>query len=156
MWYYLFISRHILHQHWFTCPIALPVCPNPQHGSLLTVVSATSAHPIQPVRLSEIFATFLDPGVNRFTWQTLPTAKRKHFFVNILCIELFYPRKKHNIKLLFGSTQVKHGCHFDYRIQPLNMLMRFCYLAIYIVHLNEAQSPVGCSKIKFEWKINPV
>jgi hypothetical protein len=31
------------HQHQYTCPIALPVCQNQQHRSLLTVVSATSA-----------------------------------------------------------------------------------------------------------------
>jgi hypothetical protein len=44
------ISRHILHQHWYTCPIALPVRRNPQHRSLLTVVSATSAPTVQPLR----------------------------------------------------------------------------------------------------------
>jgi hypothetical protein len=44
MWYSnlkkTFISQHILHQHWYTCPITLPVRRNLQHGSLLTV-SAT-------------------------------------------------------------------------------------------------------------------
>jgi hypothetical protein len=44
------ISRHILHQHWYTCPVALPVRRNPQHRSLLTVVSANSAPPFQPLR----------------------------------------------------------------------------------------------------------
>jgi hypothetical protein len=42
MWYSnlekTFISWHVLHQHWYTCPIALPVRRNPQHRSLLTVV----------------------------------------------------------------------------------------------------------------------
>jgi hypothetical protein len=28
-----FISRHILHQHCYTCPISLPVRQNPQHMS---------------------------------------------------------------------------------------------------------------------------
>jgi hypothetical protein len=32
-----FISRHIFHQHWYTCPVAFPVRRNPQHRSLLTV-----------------------------------------------------------------------------------------------------------------------
>jgi hypothetical protein len=42
------ISRHILHQCWYyTCTIGLPVCWNPQHRSLLTVVSATSTPPFQ-------------------------------------------------------------------------------------------------------------
>jgi hypothetical protein len=36
----------------------------------------------------------LDPGVNRFMQQTLPTANRKHFFKNILCIEFSCPQKK--------------------------------------------------------------
>jgi hypothetical protein len=36
----------------------------------------------------------LDPVVNRFTWQTLPTISRKHFFMNILCIESFCPEKR--------------------------------------------------------------
>jgi hypothetical protein len=31
--------------------------------------------------------------VNRFTRQTLPTVNRKHFFINILCIEPFCPQK---------------------------------------------------------------
>jgi hypothetical protein len=29
-----FISRHVLHEHWYTCPTALPVRRNPQHRSL--------------------------------------------------------------------------------------------------------------------------
>jgi hypothetical protein len=33
------------------------------------------------------------PAVNRFTRQTFPTVKRKHFFMNILCIESFCPQK---------------------------------------------------------------
>jgi hypothetical protein len=36
-------SRHISHQHWYTCPIALPVRRNSQHRSLLNFVSAISA-----------------------------------------------------------------------------------------------------------------
>jgi hypothetical protein len=30
--------------------------------------------------------------------------------------------------LLFGSTNLKHGRHFDYWNQPLNMCMHICYL----------------------------
>jgi hypothetical protein len=30
--------------------------------------------------------------------------------------------------LLFGSTPFKHGSHFHYWNQPLNMRMRVCYL----------------------------
>jgi hypothetical protein len=40
-----------------------------------------------------ISETFLDPLVNRFTRQTLPTVNRKPFFMNILCVEFFCPQK---------------------------------------------------------------
>jgi hypothetical protein len=33
----------------------------------------------------------------------------------------------HNRTLLFGTIVFKHGRHFDYRNQPLNMSMRVCY-----------------------------
>jgi hypothetical protein len=36
---------------------------------------------------------FLDSVVNPFTRQTLLTVNRKHFFMNILCIESFCPQK---------------------------------------------------------------
>jgi hypothetical protein len=42
--------------------------------------------------------------------------------------ELFCPQKMHSRTLLFGSTLLKHGCHFYYWNQPLNMRMRICYL----------------------------
>jgi hypothetical protein len=42
-WKNHFISWHVLHQHLYTCPIALPMCRNPRYRSLLTLVSATSA-----------------------------------------------------------------------------------------------------------------
>jgi hypothetical protein len=47
---------------------------------------------------------FLDLVVNRFTRQTLPIVNRKHFFMNIFCIESFAHKKTHNITLFFGST----------------------------------------------------
>jgi hypothetical protein len=84
------ISRHILRQHRYTCPIALPVRRHPQHRSLLTVVSATSASPFQPLRHQR---NFCHPVVNCFTRQTLPTVNMKHFFMNVF-IEALYPQKK--------------------------------------------------------------
>jgi hypothetical protein len=96
MWYSdikknYFSSRRILHQHWYTCPISLPVRRNPQHKSLLALVSATYAPPFQPFRHQR--NTF-NPVVNRFTRQTLPTINRKHFFTNILFIESSCPQKR--------------------------------------------------------------
>jgi hypothetical protein len=84
-----FFSRHILHQYWYTCPIALPVRRNQQHRSLLTVVSAISAPPFQLLRHQRNV-----PVENRYTRKTLPTKNRKHFFMNILCIESSFPQKK--------------------------------------------------------------
>jgi hypothetical protein len=71
---------------------------------------------------------FLEPVVNRFTRQTLPTINKKHLFMNILCIGSFCTQKLHSRMPLFGSTLLKHGCHFDYWNQPLNMSMLVCYL----------------------------
>jgi hypothetical protein len=64
---------------------------NPQHRSLLTVVSATSSPPFQYFRHQR---NVYHPVMNRFTRQTLPTVNRKYFFMNILCIESFCPQKK--------------------------------------------------------------
>jgi hypothetical protein len=38
------------------------------------------------------------------------------------------PTEMHNRTLLFGGTLLKHGRHFDYWNQPLNMRMRICNL----------------------------
>jgi hypothetical protein len=70
----------------------------------------------------------LPPSWNHFTRKTFPTVNRKYFFMNILCIESFCPQKKHNRTLLLGSILIKHGRHFDYWNQPLNIGMRVCYL----------------------------
>jgi hypothetical protein len=131
-WKETFIFRHILHQNWHTCPIALPMRRNLQHRRLLTVVSATSAPPFQLLRHRR---NVCHPVVNRFTQQTLPTVIRKNFFMNIVCTESFSPHKTHNRTLLFHITLLKHGRHFDYWNQPLNMRMRVCYLVIYIENL---------------------
>jgi hypothetical protein len=106
-------------------PITLPVRRDPQHRSLLTVVSATSAPPFQPLRHQ---GNVGHPVVNRFTRQTLSTANRKHFFMNILRIESFCPQITHNSTLIFGSTLLMHGRHFEYWNQRLNISMRVCYL----------------------------
>jgi hypothetical protein len=121
-----FISRHILHQHWYTCPIALPVLRNPQHRSLLVVVSATSTPPFQSLCHQR---NVCHPAVNRFMRQTLPSVNRKNFFMSILCIQSFCSQKRtHTRTLLFISTLLKHGRHFDYWNQPLIMRMHVCYL----------------------------
>jgi hypothetical protein len=122
-----FISRHILHQHWYTCPIALPVRRNAQQISLLTVTSATSA----PGRS----ATFERPWEN-FLTQLCTALRDRHFPPSTGNISLwisfalcpFVHKKIYNVMLLFSNTLLKQGHHFDYWNQPLNMRMRVCYV----------------------------
>jgi hypothetical protein len=94
-----------------------------------TFVSATWSSIICDFRTS--LREFLNPVVNRFTRQTLPTVCRKHFFMNILCIKSFYPQKPRNRMLPFDSTLLKHCRYFDYWNQPLIMRMRVYYLDCY-------------------------
>jgi hypothetical protein len=42
-----------------------------------------------------------------------------------------FAHKKHNGTLLFGNTLLKHGRHFYYWNQSLNIRMRACYLDCY-------------------------
>jgi hypothetical protein len=53
-------------------------------------------------------------------------------------------QRTHNRTILFGSTHLKHSCHFDYWNQPLNMYVCYldchegvlcCYLVIHIGNL---------------------
>jgi hypothetical protein len=37
-------------------------------------------------------------------------------------------KKPHNRTMLFGRIHLKHGRHFDYRNQPLNVRICVCYL----------------------------
>jgi hypothetical protein len=99
------------------------------HCTVASVAISTG----RPGRASS--ATFQHPRENFLTqlWtvlcqKTLPTIKKQHFFMNILCIESFWLQKTHKRMLLFDCTLLKHGCHFDYCNQPLNMRMCVFYL----------------------------
>jgi hypothetical protein len=85
------ISRHILQQHWYMCPIALPVRRNPQHRSLFTVVSATSTPPFQPLRHQR---NFCHTVVNYFRRQTLSHHKRETFLYEYPFLGVLLPTKK--------------------------------------------------------------
>jgi hypothetical protein len=87
---------------------------------------STSSGIICDFRMS--FREFLGPVVNRFTRQTLPNVNRKHFFMNILCIEFFCSQIYHNRTLILSSTPFKQGRLFYYWNQPLNMRILICYL----------------------------
>jgi hypothetical protein len=80
------------------------------------------------VSTSPLSVKCLPPRWNCFTWQTLPNINKKHFFTDILCIESFWPQKSQERTSLFGNTLLKHGRHFDYWKQPLNMCIRVGYL----------------------------
>jgi hypothetical protein len=123
-----YISRHILLQHWYNCPISLSMRRNPQHTSLLSVVAVNPHLRFIIWGFRTSLREFLNPVVNCFTRQTFPTVSRKYFYMNSLCIESFCSQKTQNRKLHFGITLLKQGRHFDYWNQPLNMCMRVCYV----------------------------
>jgi hypothetical protein len=110
----------------------------------LIVVSATSAPPFQPPRHQR---NICHPFVNRFTRHTLPTVNRKHFLCISFALRPFANKKQtHNRMLLFVSIFLRHGRHFDYWNQPLNICMSVfcphcheaglcCYLVIHIQNI---------------------
>jgi hypothetical protein len=77
---------------------------------------------------------------------TLFYGQPTYFFMNTLFIKSFCPQKKHSRTLIFLSRLIRHGRHFDYWTQPLNMRMHVwnldyheaglcCYLVIHIENL---------------------
>jgi hypothetical protein len=102
-------------------------CVRTQHRSLFFFYYCLN-HFRTSISTSSSLREFLDPVVNRFMRQTLSTINRRLFIINMFCIESFCPQKSHNRMLLFSSTILKHGRHFDYWNQPLNMRMYVCYL----------------------------
>jgi hypothetical protein len=58
------------------------------------------------------------------------TSHRKYerFLYDYLLHWVLLPTKTHIGTLISGITPLKHGRHFDYWNQPLNMRMRICYL----------------------------
>jgi hypothetical protein len=95
---------------WFSCytvclypPVNLNQLLHPLHSCFYhNINKATWLCIICDFRTS--LREYFDPVVKRFKRQTLPTVKRKNFFMNILCIVSFCPQKKpQNRTLLFGS-----------------------------------------------------
>jgi hypothetical protein len=121
------ISRYIFHQHWYTCPIAIPMRRNRQHRSFWLLSQSILHLRFIIWDFWKSLWEFLCQVVNRFTRQTLPTVNRKDLFMNNLYTESFCPKNTHNRTLLFGSTLLKHAHRFDCWNQPLNMRMRVCY-----------------------------
>jgi hypothetical protein len=116
--------RRILHQHWDTCPIVLPVRRNPQHRSSW-LLSQPLPHLVgHHLHFWTSLREFHDLVVNPFTRQTPPTINKNIFYEYRLHWVLLRTKKKtHNRKLLFRSKLLRYGCHFDYWNH-----VRVCYL----------------------------
>jgi hypothetical protein len=97
MWYSVLekniYSSTILHQHWYTCPITLPVRRNPQHIRCLSHFHT----PLQPHRHQR---NVCHPVVNSFTWRTLPSEQEWLIFFALSHLTT----KTHNSTLHFGIT----------------------------------------------------
>jgi hypothetical protein len=105
--------------HWHTCPIALPVRRNSKHRRLLTVVSAISAHPFQPLRHQR---NVCYPVVNCFTRQHFPLQTeniclRISFALSSFahkklttkrCSSVIYPQARSSFWLLKPASE--HAC----------------------------------------------
>jgi hypothetical protein len=94
-----FISWHILHQHWCTRPIALPVRRNPQHRSLL-LLSQPLPHPRFNLVISKTFSTQLwtlyATNTSNCKWETFLYEKLLNwvFLPTIeLCSSVEYPSR---------------------------------------------------------------
>jgi hypothetical protein len=91
----------------------LPVLRNPQNKNLLSVVTTHFAPVGYYLRLFE----FLDPAVNHFTQQTLPTVNMKRFYINVLCIESFCPQKnsqQNAAYVLYSNLSINFVYHEDF------------------------------------------
>jgi hypothetical protein len=76
--------------------------------------------------ISEVFATFLGPVVNRLRdWHFSP--QRGNVLWICFALSTFAHENAHQ-NAAFGITLLKYGRHFDYRNQPLNVRMRARYL----------------------------
>jgi hypothetical protein len=96
----------------------------PAAQKFLTVVSATSTLPFQLLRHQR---NILTPSCEPLYATDTFHFNRKHFFMNILCIESFCLQKRTK-NGFFGGTLLTHGHYFDHWNQHLNMRMRVCYL----------------------------
>jgi hypothetical protein len=91
--------------------------------------------PFQPLRHQRNLCHVSWPSCEPLCATNIPTASRKRFIMNILCIESFWPQETCNRMLPFGSTLLKNSRHFDYWNQPLNIRMRVCYRDCHEVRL---------------------
>jgi hypothetical protein len=96
------ISRHILHLHWYTFFTALPV-----HETCSIEVFWLLFQPLPHLVKHHLWLSNVLERISQAMCEQLyvtNTSHGKHFFMNILCTESFYPQKMYNRMLLFGCT----------------------------------------------------
>jgi hypothetical protein len=93
-WEKTFSTRHILQQHWYTCPIALPVRRNPQYRSLVSVVSAISAPPSHHLRLSNVLERISGPRCEPLYTTNTSHRKQETFLHHYSLPWVLLPTKK--------------------------------------------------------------
>jgi hypothetical protein len=122
------IARHILHQYWYTWLIALQVRRNPR-ALKSWLLSQPLPHLVgYHLLFSNVIERISRPSCKPLYPTNCSHSKPETFLYEYFCIEPFCPQETHNITLLFGSTLLKEGRHFDYWNHPLNTHMRNCYL----------------------------
>jgi hypothetical protein len=139
------ISQRILPGCWYTYTIAIPMYQNPQHKNLRLL---SQPHPHLIFIICDFWRSmreFLNPVVNRFIQQTLPTTNRKHFFVNILfywvlptekCITEFFSSVVYPSSIVIILTTKTRlwictcDCYLDCHEAGL-----YCYLVIHMENL---------------------
>jgi hypothetical protein len=153
MWYSnlkkkTFISWHILRQHWYTCPITLLVCRNPQYRSLLAVVSATSVPSFQPLCqtfqggnfLTQLWTALHDKHLdhkqetflyeNPLHWVLLSTHKKKH--ITEYCFVVIHSSS--TVAILTTET-ILWSCAYAFCYLDCHETGLCCYLLIDIENL---------------------
>jgi hypothetical protein len=103
MWYTnlekSFTSRNILHQHWYPCPIALPVRRNPQHRSVFFLLSQSEHGDLAEhhLRLSNVLERTSRPSCESLYATDTSQRKQETFLYEYpLRLSPFAHKKTHN------------------------------------------------------------
>jgi hypothetical protein len=104
------------------------------------LLSQLLPYPLFNLFISETFGTQLWTALHK----SMSHRKQGFFFGISFALSNFSHKKKpHNRTLPFGSILLKHGRHFDYWNQPLNMRMRFCYLHFFFFWENHVYTKMA-------------
>jgi hypothetical protein len=112
----------------YTCPIALPSASKPAAQKSFCLLSRPLPHPVgHHLRLSNVLERISRPSCTPLYATNTSHHKQETFIYEYPLHWVLLPtqKKKPNRTLLFGRILLKHGHHFDYWNQPLNMRMRY-------------------------------